>query len=153
VLQKAARRPQLTALDERRGQVDRQLPSERRSYRQELARARDELDAPGLVVALERAAAGSGEPQPRPLGEPALLAELALQPERLLEVVADHLVELDEPRRVLLEPVGEPLVEGCAHALGKRRVRSLPDQRVAETERLVVRQERLLGPQELFADE
>ena len=57
---------------------------------------------------------------------------------RLLEVVPDDLISLDELLR--REPVGEALVELGPHCLGERLVRRVPDEQVAEPEALVLRE-------------
>ena len=58
--------------------------------------------------------------------------ELAPVPVRLLEVIADELVRLDELRRAFAEPVREALVQLCACRLRKRLVRRVANQQVSE---------------------
>ena len=53
---------------------------------------------------------------------------------RLLEVVADELVELGEIRRRLVEPVGVALVQLRAQALRRRAIDRLLHEDVAEAE-------------------
>ena len=61
-------------------------------------------------------------PSCRPLRPPVALAELRAQRVRLLEVVADELVEARGGRATLVEPVGVALVELRAQALRRRAV-------------------------------
>ena len=90
---------------------------------------------------------GGHEPLARAPGEiaPVLVdrPELGAVAIRLLEVVADDLVQLDEVGAVLLEPVGEPLVQVGADGLRQRLVRGVADQQVAEAEGLLVRELRV----------
>jgi len=67
-------------------------------------------------------------------------------------VVADELVQLDE-LAVPVEPVGEALVQVGAQALGQRLVGGVPDQEVAEAERIFARELRPVGTDELAAHE
>ena len=68
-------------------------------------------------------------------------------------MVADDLVELNQLGRVLLEPVGEALVELGAGRLRKRLVGGVTDQEVAKTECVVAGEQGLLGANEILADE
>ena len=101
---------------------------------------------------------GLGEPSARH-GQPAraprfrLDAELIQVAERLLEVMADDLVELDEIGADLVQPAGEPLVEVRARRLRERVVRRVADEDVPEAERVVAGQLRALRPHELLAHE
>ena len=81
-------------------------------------------------------------------------SELVSIAEGLLEVVADHLLELPRPRAGCpLQPLGEALVQLAARLLRHRVVCSLAEQDVAEAERLVAREERSMRPDQLPADE
>ena len=68
-------------------------------------------------------------------------------------MVAQDLVQLDELGAVLLQPGGEALVQLRARRLRQRVVGSVPDQQVAEAEGILARELRLVGPDELLADE
>ena len=88
-----------------------------------------------------RAPPRSGEPLARSLSELGVgPTELHLVPRRLLEVVAEYLVQLDEVGPALLEPDGEPLVQLGASGLRERVVGGVPDQEVAEAEGVVAGQ-------------
>jgi hypothetical protein len=70
---------------------------------------------------------------------------------RLLEVVADDLVQLDELPAVLLQPHGESFVQLAAGRLRQRVVGGIPDQQVAETAGVLARELRLVRANELLA--
>ena len=70
----------------------------------------------------------------------------------LLEVVADDLVQLHEVR-VPVDPGGEALVEIRPGRLRQRVVGRVPDQQMAEAERVLARELRSVWPQELSAHE
>jgi hypothetical protein len=72
---------------------------------------------------------------------------------RLLQVVAEELVQLDELGSVLLQPAGVALVQVSPHRLRKRVVGSVADQQVAEAETVVADDLRPVGPDQLLADE
>ena len=59
-------------------------------------------------------------------------AEVAAVPDRLFEVIADDLVELNEVRAPLLEPRSEALVQFGAGRLRQRLVGGVANQQVAE---------------------
>ena len=90
----------------------------------------------------------------RPRSSSARVGVVELEPIAVgaFEVVADDLVLLDE-RCVLVEPVGERLVELGPGPLGERVVGGVADQEVAEAERLLVGVGRLVGPDHLLAHE
>ena len=68
-------------------------------------------------------------------------------------MVAEHFVELDELAPVLLEPVCEPHVQVGACFLRQRVVRRVADQQMPEPKRMVSRERRGRGVDQLFADE
>ena len=72
---------------------------------------------------------------------------------RLLEVVAEDLVELDESLAVLLEPRSETAVQLGAGRLRERVVGGVTDQQMAEPVGVVALELRLVGPDELLAHE
>ncbi len=79
--------------------------------------------------------------------------ELAAVGVRLLEVVAEDLVELEEIPAVALEPFGEPLVQLRADGLRQRVVGRVANQHVAEAERVVTGEHGLVGTDELLPHE
>ena len=79
-------------------------------------------------------------------------AHLAPVPIRLLEVVAEQLVELAGGAGVG-HPVGEPLVECCPKLLGHRIVGGIPYEDVLEAESIFTARGRGVGANETFADE
>src|SRR5205085_9056453 len=72
---------------------------------------------------------------------------------RLLQVVAEDLVELDELGAVLLDPAGEALVKLCASRLRQRVVRGVADEEVAEAVGVVAGELRAVGADQLLAHE
>ena len=107
-----------------------------------------------VVEAVARTPAGSGEPRRGPFGQAGIgLSELALVAGRLLEVVADDLVALDEGVAVLVEPVGEAGMQIGADRLGKRVVGGVADQQVAEAVAVVAGNQSTVGTHELAPDE
>src|SRR5262249_50272578 len=64
-------------------------------------------------------------------------SELCAVAGRLLEVIAEQLVELHDLCTLLLEPVREALVEVGARALRQRVVRGVPEEDVMEPEAFV----------------
>ena len=123
--------------------------------REEICRSPQERAAGGEVAAVEGAAAGGSEMAGGTGGEVGELriagVELRAVAVGLLEVVADDLVALDE--LVRREPVGEALVELGPGCLRERLVGGIADQQVPEAERVVAREGRLVGPDELLAHE
>src|SRR5581483_1343624 len=103
----------------------------------------------------QRTAAGRGETHACGGCQPAVVLEpeLVVVPGRLLEVVADDLVQLDEVGSVLAEPEREPLMQVCPQRLRQGVVRGVADQQMPEAERLVARELCTLGSHELLADE
>ena len=67
--------------------------------------------------------------------------------------MAQDLVQLDEVRRPLLEPLRKPLVELGSRRLRKRVVGRVADQEVPESVGVVPRELRAIGPDELLPDE
>ena len=80
-------------------------------------------------------------------------AELATVPAGLLEVVAEDFVQLDQLATVLLEPVRELLVQIGPGRFGKRVVRRVADEEMAEAEGVVPRDLRAIRADERLADE
>ena len=72
---------------------------------------------------------------------------------RLLEVVPEDLVQLDELQPVVGQPVREPLVQLGAHCLRERLVRRVADQQVAEAVGVLTRELGLVRADELLADQ
>jgi hypothetical protein len=114
------------------------------------------LEQPGrgaLVASVERALPRSCESIPRAERERGVgPAQLGLVAGGLLEVVAHHLVQLDEGS-LLLDPGAEPLVQLGADRLRKSVVRCVADQQVAEPEPVVARQLGGVWANQLTADE
>ena len=80
--------------------------------------------------------------------------QLLSQDERLLEVVADELVELERRFvRRALEPLRVALVELGSQLLRHRRVRSLADEEVTEPIGVLPGDERVLWAHQVLADE
>ena len=73
------------------------------------------------------------------------MAELAPVAVGLFEVVAEDLVPLDQDGAVLLEPVGEALVQLRPDRLGQRVVGGVADQQVAEAEAVLAGEQRRSG--------
>ena len=126
--------------------VEQEHPDAGRVGRQERQRALEQVDrAAGTSLARRRASTPRGRPSRSPARARDLgvgPAELASVARRLLEVVADDLVELDQLARVRVEPVGEALVQLGARLLRQRVVRGVADQQVAEPERVVAGERR-----------
>ena len=91
-----------------------------------------------LPSAVERLRRALTEPQSSPACA-LLVLGTELDPVAVgpLEVVAEELVELDKAGAVLLQPVGEPLMELRPHRLRQRIVGGVADQQVAEAERIL----------------
>jgi hypothetical protein len=68
-------------------------------------------------------------------------------------VIADDLVQLDEFRAVLLEPIPEPLVQFGPRRLRQRHVGGVADEEVAETIGVLAGELRLVRADELLANE
>ena len=81
------------------------------------------------------------------------LPQLGLVASRLLEVVAEDLVRLDEIVAVLFEPVGEALVQFGSGGLGQGVVGGVADQQVAEAEGVVSGELGPVGADQLLAHE
>ena len=124
---------------QRPGQLER--PLEQRASRATVGRA-------------ERAPAGGGEMLTGPLGESRIgLSELGLVAGRLLQVVTEDLVQLDEVGASLFEPCREALVQLGSGRLGQRVVGGVSDQQVAEAEGVFRRNLRRVGADQALADE
>ena len=107
-----------------------------------------------LVAAPERAAAGDGEPLASAVGQDRVgLSQLLLVAGGLLEVVAEDLVQLDQLLSALLQPAGEALVQLRPGRLRERVVGGVTDQQVAEAEAVLACELRLVGTDQLPADE
>jgi hypothetical protein len=82
------------------------------------------------------------------------LPELRSVPDRLLEVIADDLVEFaGSLAGPLLEPAGVPLVQHRAPLLRDRIVGRVSDHQVAKAERPLSREDWPLGTDQLLAHE
>ena len=140
----------------------RQVREERESSRigrveQRLGAAQQVGDRPHVLAGV-RAGTRSGEPVRGLTGEPSRLVverpELLSVPERLLEVVPDDLVLLLGALAAdASDPRGEPFVQVGSAFLGDRPVGGVPDQDVAESERLFAGDHRAIRPHELLADQ
>jgi hypothetical protein len=110
------------------------------------------LEQPGrraAVFAPQRSPASGGEPFVRACCEIVRRSrEFPAVGDRLLEVVSDDLVQLDE-RAVAVEPIGEALVQFGPEALGKSVVGGVPDQQVAEAERVLAHHLGLIRTEEI----
>ena len=109
----------------------------------------------GAVVAAPGcAAAGGREPLAGAVGQGRVgLSELLLVAGGLLEVVAEDLVQLDQLLCALLQPGGEALVQLRPGGFGEGVVGGVADQQVAEAEAVLACELRLVGSDQLPADE
>ena len=100
---------------------------------------------------MDRRSRHAGEGSPRRRSRP---GELGSIPAGLLQVVADDFLLPDDrfPSH-LLQPVRGALVQLSASDLRGRVVRRVADQQVAEAERILARQRRSLGVDQLLANE
>ena len=81
-------------------------------------------------------------------------SQLLAVAERLLEVIADHLLDLGPAvARRAVEPAGEQLVELRTLRLGQPLVGCVADEHVAEPERIAPGEPRTIRADELLADE
>ena len=133
-------------------ELDLELDPRLVSFLKQRCRSLEEIARTVHVAAIERTPACSAELGGGPVGErpagPAKLLPIAIC---LLEVVAEHLVQLDEIGSVLLEPVGETLVQLGSGGLRQRVVGCVSDQQVAEAERILAGKLRPVGTDELLA--
>ena len=107
-----------------------------------------------LVAPPERAAAGGREPLSGAFGQGRVgLSQLLLVAGRLFEVVAEDLVQLDQLLSALLQPAGEALVQLRPGGFRERVVGGVADQQVAEAEAVLACELRLVGTDQLPADE
>ncbi len=106
------------------------------------------------IAAIESASAGGTEPRGGAARKGATgMAELALEVIRLLQVVADHLVESDLAATVFLEPVGEALVQAGTSRLRQCLVCGFAAEQVTEAEGILACQLRRIGADQLLAHE
>ena len=78
-------------------------------------------------------------------------AELGAVAVALLEVVPEDLLVLGDPRGdEALQPVGEPLVQGCAKLLRGRVVGGVPHEEVLEAEGGLAGEDRFGGADEIL---
>src|SRR5262249_25468444 len=106
------------------------------------------------VLTVACTVAGSCEPRGRTVGQVRIgLPELSVVPARLLEVVPDDLVALDEGGAVLVEPVCQARVQIGTDRLGQRVVGGIPDQQVTEAIAVVADELGAVGTNELVAYE
>ena len=105
------------------------------------------------VTAVEGSAARRGEVLRCAAGEAGQLGgfrvELPAVAVRLLEVVAEDLVALDE--LLAVQPVRELLVQSCPRRLGQGLIGGIADQDVAKAEGLVAGKDAAVGTNELLA--
>jgi hypothetical protein len=140
-------------VQQRQREVRHELETLDGSARQERRGSLQQASGRVLVGAPQRALARGGQPHRTSCRQAVVVAaELAPVEHRLLEVVADDLVLLDEVH-VLLDPEREALVQIGARLLRQRIVGSVADQEVTEAERVVSRHRRGLGPDQLGADQ
>ena len=148
---------ELTRLRQHEAELRRQPEPALVVRRQERGSALEQAPRRVDVAARERATACTEEPVGRPAREldlrVAVAAELQAQAERLLQVVADDLVEVGSLDRAPLHPAGEALVQVGTRALRQRLVGRVPDQDVPEAETVLARDGATVGPDELLADE
>ena len=108
----------------------------------------------GIGQAVARAPACSGEPECGAVRYVRIgLPELSHVAGRLLEVVADDLVALDERLSVVVEPGGEAEVQIGADRLGERVVGGVANQQVAKAVAVVAGKLGELRTDELTAHE
>ena len=104
----------------------------------QLERPLEQRSGRSIVAAPERAAAGGGKTLAGPLGESWIgLSELGLVARRLLEVVADDLVQLDQVFAALLRARRRSARAALLASLSERVVGRVADQEVAEAEGVV----------------
>src|SRR5207302_4939451 len=124
-------------------------------YGDEGGSAAEEADRCVVIVAQDRAPAGCRQPAASSLAQlPGdRQSELRAVAARLLEVMPEDLVDLDELTGTPLEPERELLVEVRACRLGQRVVRGIPDQEMAEAKGVLPRQQRARRTDQLAPDE
>ena len=104
------------------------------------------------VVPIDCAAAGGEQPGGRGRGKSGIRRpKLGSVGRRLLEVVAEDLVELDQFRGTLLDPGCEPRVEVGARRLRESIVGGVANQQVAEAKGVVIRERRGTRPHKFLA--
>ncbi len=126
------------------GEVRRKRESRLVVLRQQARRTAEQRAAGVEIAAFEGSSPGRRETRGSATREPVerriRAVELGPVPMRLLEVVADDLVALDEVVR--REPLGEALVQLGSGRLRERLVGGVADEQVPEAEALVVRKGR-----------
>jgi hypothetical protein len=137
-----------------RGEIGEQPRALRFRNRRQARRALEEADRRREIAPAQRRGgcaleALGGAPPERVRGW-ARIPELDAVAVRLLEVVPGEGVET---LGTLLEPVGVALVEECPRLLRDRVVRCVAEQEVAEAEGVLPLQRRLVGTDEVLADE
>ena len=129
---------ELAGVVERISERDRTFEPEPVPWRQQVGGTGEQADRRRYVSALVRTVAGPPEQLACTAGEGSQLvidrAKLLLQPERLLEVIADDLLVLTAIR---LEPASEPLVQLRAQLLRHAVVRGIANQLVPKPERIL----------------
>ena len=120
----------------------------------QVGRAVPEVDLGEDVPPVARSASGGCQPFRGACAQSGIgRAELHPVAIRLLQVVPDDLVELEELDPVLLEPRRVSLMEVRTSRFGERLVRSVAEEEVAEAEAVVAGDERLVRSNDLLADE
>ena len=116
--------------------------------RHERGGALEKAHGGAVVLAEIRAEAGRRQTPPRRRGQLVVggQPELGAVAARLLEVVAQDLVQLDELGPVLLQPGCEALVEVRARRFRQRVVGRVTDQQVAEAEAVLAGELRRVRP-------
>ena len=120
------------------------------------AAARSSRLTAAVVVLAEGCAVAAGhQVPPRRIGQRAVVGHTELGPvaARLFEVVAEDSSSSTSSGPVLLQPGGEALVEVRAGRLRQRVVGCVADQQVAEAEGVLAWELRLVGADQLLADE
>ena len=146
------------ALVQRIRELEAELEPLGRVLRQQRARALEEVDGRRRVSASDRAPPGGGEQLPAARGErhPRLVdaLDLGAVAERLLEVVAEHLLHLGAAVAGRYdEPVREPLVQLGPDLLRQAVIGGVPDQDVPEAEGVLARERRPLLADQLLAQQ
>src|ERR671925_263182 len=107
------------------------------------------------IVSTERSIAAGSQVPSRLVRQSAFdrRSERDAAPARLFEVIANDLVQLDEPGRARRQPPREALMQLRAGRLRQRVVRGIPDQQVAEAEGVVAGEHGPFRPNQLLPDE
>ena len=146
---------QLPHLDRRFGRLRHELQPAPVPRRQELPGALEQVGGGRGVPSRERPVARRRQGGGRPFGQPSARlvhrAQLGPEPGGLLQVVAEDLLVLVQPRPGAFEPPGERLVERRPPLLRHPLVGRVPDQLVPEPEGLLAGELRSIGPDQLLA--